>query len=193
MAVIAYDPDVVAASELSGIGSLHEAQYSGRLCLSSSANLINRAVIAMMIAKSGVRDAQENVRGWIANLEQPVYDTGAELLAAVDAGLCGIGIVSSVTVAQAARTDSTARFRIHEPTDVYADLQGVGVARHAHNPEGAVELIEWLLGEENQAQYSSDTSFFAAGGDARAAQAVSLVAWQSDEAAKLAERLHYRE
>lgn len=193
MAVLAYDPDVIATSELSGIGSLHAAQFSDRLCLSSSANPINRAVIATMIAQSGVRDTQEIVRGWMANLAQPVFDTGAELLAAIEAGPCSIGIVSSATAARAASMDANVRFRIHEPADVYADLDGVGVARHAHNPDGAVALIEWLLSEKSQARYSSDTSFFAASGDARVARAVSLVAWQDDAAAKLAERVHYRE
>jgi iron(III) transport system substrate-binding protein len=191
-AVLAYDPGVFATANLSGMESLQESQFRGRLCLSSSANPINRAVIAMLIEESGVRDTQAVVRGWMANLAQPVFDTDDELLAAIDAGDCGIGIVSSSTAARASKVDSNVRFRTHEPADITADIEGVGVARHARNPEGAVSLIEWMLGQNSQALHSSNTLFFSSSGDVRTAKAVSLVARHEDEAIKLAERVQYR-
>jgi len=191
-AVLAYDPEVFDESELAGAGSPHESKYGGQLCLSSSANPINRAAIAMLIAESGVRDTQNLVRGWMANLARPVFDTDYQLLAAIDAGDCGIGIVSSHAVAQAASSDTDVRFRVHELIDVYADIEAVGIARHAHNPDGAIALVEWMLSEDNQRRYVSKSWSFAASDATQHVRNVSLVAWHEDEAIKLAERVQYR-
>ena len=191
-AVLAFDPDVFADSNLTGTGSLHESQFHGRLCLSSSANPINQATIAMLIGELGVRDTQNLVRGWMANLAQPVFDTADQLLAAINAGDCGIGIVSSQTVAQAASGDSHVRFAVHNPVEAYAEIEAVGLARHAHNPQGAAVLVEWLLSREAQQRHSSKTSFLAATEAPRNTRNVSLVAWHEVEAIKLAERVQYR-
>lgn len=191
-AVLAFDPDVFADSSLAGARSLHEPQFYGQLCLSSSANPVNRATLAMLIGESGVRDTQNLVRGWMANLAQPVFDTADQLLAAINAGDCGIGIVSSQAAAQATSGDNNVRFAVHNPVGVYADIEAVGLARHAHNPKGAAVLVEWLLYRETQHRYSSKTSFLAATDANHGFVNVSRVARYEVEAIRLAERVQYR-
>ena len=66
-AVLVYDPDSVSPDLLSSYEELAEAQFRGRICMSSASLPINRAVIAMLIDKLGIRDTELAVRGWVAN------------------------------------------------------------------------------------------------------------------------------
>ncbi len=191
-AVLAYDPDVVSVAELSGFEVLAEARFRGHVCLSSSSLPINRTVIATLIDEIGIRNTELTVRGWVANLATPPFDTEAELLRAFQSGDCSIGIVSSQAAALAAQNIEDSRIEIFTPAVNYSDIEGIGIARHARNPDGALALLEWLLSERIQTQHSSHTLVYAAIGAANDTKNVSLVARHSEEAQKLAERARYR-
>ncbi len=191
-AVLVYDPDSVSPDLLSSYEELAEAQFRGRICLSSASLPINRAVIAMLIDKLGIRDAELAVRGWVANLAMPTLDTEAELLRAVQSGDCAIGIASSQAAALAAQNFEDSHFELFTPTVNYSDIEAVGVARHARNPDGALVLLEWLLSKQIQTKYASNTMAYAAISAATGTKNVSLVARHSEEAQRLAERARYR-
>ncbi len=190
-AVLVYNPEVVGADRLSAYETLAESQFRGHVCLSSSSLPINRTVIAMLIDKLGVRDAELAVRGWVANLAMPTFDSEAELLRAFQSGDCSIGIVSSQAAALAAQNIEDSRIEIVTPAVNYSDIEAVGVARHARNPDGALALLEWLLSEKSQTQHASHTNVYAAISAAKRAKNVSLAARHSEEAQKLAERARY--
>ncbi len=203
-AVLAYAPSAAGIDRLESFATLAEPRFREKLCLSASANPINRAVIAMMIEEMGVRPAEIAVRGWIANLAQPVFATESELIGAIESGACAIGIVSSQALALARQTDGGSSVAATTPATTCADVDGVGVARHARNPEGAAALVEWLFSADVQqrraaedltypavdsAQHHDDLD--AAGRDNVTAKNVGLVAWHDVAAAKLAERARY--
>jgi iron(III) transport system substrate-binding protein len=192
VAVLVYDPDVVRVDVLSNYETLADAQFRGRICLSSSSLPINRAVIAMLINKLGVRDAELAVRGWVANLAMPTFDTEAKLLHAIQSGDCAIGIVSSQAAALANQNIEDSRIEIFTPAANYSEIEGIGIARHARNPDGALVLLEWLLSKKIQKQHASHTLAYAAISAATGTKNVSLVARHSEEAQKLAERARYR-
>jgi iron(III) transport system substrate-binding protein len=191
-AVLVYGPDFVSVDPLSSYEMLADVQFRGRVCLSSASLRINRAVIAMLIDELGVRDAELVVRGWVANLAMPTFDTEAELLRAVQSGDCEIGLVSSQAAALAAQSIEDSRFVIFTPATTYSDVEGIGIARHARNPDGALALLEWLLSEKIQAQHSSHTMAYSAISADSGGKNVATVARYSDEADKLAERARYR-
>lgn len=183
-AVIAYDPDQVGAAQLGAYEDLSAESMRRKLCLASSQLPINRAVIAMLINKLGKREAELAVRGWVANLAQPAFATEEQLLRAITAGECAVGIVSSDALAGS-------RLAVHTPAEIYFDIEAAGVTRHARNPDAAVAMIEWLLGTEVQARHAAQTGRLPAT-DAAGLVPIVAVAAGLEEAVKLAERARYR-
>ncbi len=149
-AVFVYDPEQIDETDLSTYENLASEPFRRKVCLSSSALSINRAVIAMLIRKLGLREAELAIRGWVANLAQPAFDGEEMLLRALESGECAVGIVSSDIAASTADSG----LRVYTPADAYADVEGLGVTRHARNPDGAFMLVDWLLGKNIQERHS---------------------------------------
>lgn len=126
---------------------LGKPELRSRLCLSSPSLDVNRTLIASLIADHGVRPAEIIVRGWIANLALPPYDSELELLQAVAAGTCAVGVVSGLQFHQFGRPTVAAR----SPQPGYIGVEAVGIGRHARSPDAARQLVEWIVDQEAQA------------------------------------------
>lgn len=203
-AVIAGNKEAMMNTDLPSFAALAEQRFAGQLCLSSSANQVNRTVIAMMIDTMDVRPAELAVRGWMKNLARPVVDTEAEVVAAILSGDCRYGVVSSTAFANAVANNPRVEVSALAPDVTFADIDGVGVARHARNPEGATKLVEWLFSSDVQEEMASQNRTFptdqnaayeealnSAGPKSVSPKNVGLVAWHELAAAKLAERARY--
>ena len=203
-ATIVVDPDAVDTSGIETYEDLGDEALQGKLCLSSSALPVNRALIGMLIDDLGVRPAELAVRYWVRNLAVPPFSSDDRLLDALEAGTCGIGIVSSQ--AAYARLDGVddAGFMILFTDAVYANIEGAAVVRHAHQPEHAHRLVEWLLKESQQQRHAIGTMSIPANRaatvepswareqlDAVSGREVSVAGWRDEEAILLAERARY--
>ncbi|MDH3587232.1 MAG: ABC transporter substrate-binding protein [Gammaproteobacteria bacterium] len=141
------DCDAAAAYE-----NLGQAEFRGQLCLSSSSLAINRTLIAGLIADHGVRPAELIVRGWMANLALPPHETEEALLEAVEAGTCGLGIVSGLAFQDFSGSTVVSSW----PQRGYFNVVAVGIGRHARSPDSARRLVEWLVDRGAQAaQYAA--------------------------------------
>lgn len=176
-AVIVYDEASVSIDGSLDYVSLQQPRFGGKLCLSSSSIAINRTVIAMLIDALDVRPAELVVRGWMKNLAVPVFDSEHQVVEAIESGACGIGIVSSSVAA-------TSNLSVHAPSPPFVDVDGIGIGRHARNPDGASALLHWLFDELPEAHFEAI--------DEADQKNVSLAAWYQEDAIKLAERAHYR-
>lgn len=164
--------------------------YSGSLCLASSSLPVNRSLVAMLISELGTKPAERVVRGWIRNLAVPVFETEAELAAAVEAGTCGYAILSSPLV--------VGNWILPKPA--YVDIEGVGIARHARYPQSAEKLIDWLLSEDVQDHHARAMKAYPAVtnlihsplAEEISTRNVGLAGWHDNDAALLAERAGYR-
>jgi len=186
-ALIVYDPEVVATEQVAGVESLAKPEFRGELCMSSSSNIGNLTVIAGLIDTLGLHDAELTVRGWVANLAREPFANETELLGAIETGDCGIGVISSQSAGEVAGNLAT-----HNPAPVWVDIEGMGIARHARNPDGAAMLVKWLLSNRIQERHATFVSSRPVIGDYQGDKNVSLVAWLNDDAIKLAERAQYR-
>ncbi|HSM32093.1 MAG TPA: extracellular solute-binding protein [Woeseiaceae bacterium] len=126
---------------------LGEPEFSERLCLSTSTLAVNRLLIAGLITDHGAHPAETLVRGLVANLALPPYETERALLQAVEAGTCPLAVVSSRAFHEFGRPTVAATW----PWPGYFDVVAAGVGRHARSPDAARSLVEWLLGEHAQA------------------------------------------
>ncbi len=171
-AVVAYAGDEPDVSEPADLG---QDRFQGGLCLSAAANEVNRAVIAMSIAQAAgnTRPVEVMVRRWVANLAAAPFASENELATAIATGRCGVGLMSK-SIAEHRRLEYL------ELPDQAANVDVVGVGRHARNPDGALRLAEWLIA---QSEWPAES------GAARTN--VGRVAQHYDSAALLAERARY--
>lgn len=167
---------VSPGAEHAGLGNyadLAESDYRGAVCLSSAALPVNRSLVAMLAEDLGVKPAERIVRAWVRNLGSEPFATEGELLDAMRSGACGYGIFSS--------TFDTEGLAIIRPNPLYLDIDGIGVARHAHSPESAQALVNWLLRETplRAPEFSNGKN-------------VGVAGWRDEDARLLAERAGYR-
>ena len=173
---------------------LANGEFEGRLCLSSSSLAVNRTLIAGLVADHGVRPAELIVRGWVANLALPPYETEQALLQAVEAGSCGLGIVSHVEFHAFGKPTVAATW----PQPGYFDVVAVGINRHARSPAAARTLVEWLVGDQAQAAQFDATGLWPAvpadGSSypaSEAARNAGTFGFHETDAVKLAERARW--
>lgn len=139
------DCDAVEAYE-----DLGKAEFRGRVCLSASSLAVNRTLVAGLIADRGARPAELVVRGWVANLALPPLESEAALLQAVEAGTCGLAVVSGGAIHDYGKPTIATAW----PKPGYFDVWAVGINRHARSPDAARSLAEWLVGDHAQVKQS---------------------------------------
>jgi len=171
-AVIGVSPHV-QVGRVSDLDGLAHVRLSGQLCLSSSALPVNRTLVAMLIEDLGVKPAERMVRAWVRNLALPPFSTEAELIAALQSGACGYGIFSSSIKTEGVRRIS--------PEPLYIDIDGIGVARHARQPESAHALVNWMLAKKSLREPVASNG-----------RNIGLAGWRDEDAVLLAERAAYR-
>jgi len=181
-ATIVYDTRVLDLADIGDYANLSDATLRGKLCLSSSSLPVNRGLIAMLIADIGVRPAEIVVRGWKRNLAQLVFESEAELLDAIDSGKCGAGIASSSATDAFAASRPSHSLGVTLPAVAHINVDAVGVARHAHNPEGARTFVEWLV---------QRAALPPAALEGISTNNIGIAGWHDEDAVKLAERASY--
>jgi len=189
-AAIAFASDEFTEADAVSFAGLAESTFHGRLCLSTSSDPVNRAVIAALIEELGVRQAELAVRGWMRNLARPVYASQDALWMALADGECAAGIVATAGAEAIAGYAHKSR-SLHIPAPRSANIDGIGIARHARNPAGALQLVKWLLDDETNralAGVRASRPSVAAEGHGKN---VGIVAWHAAEAEKLVERARY--
>jgi len=148
-------------------------EFKGQLCLTSSSLPANRALIGMLIEDLGLKPAERAVRNWVRNLARAPFATEAELADALESGACSTAIISAFP-------DVGSLTRI-APEPTYGDIQGIGVSRHAENPEAGQQLVEWVLAEVPVQEPVNSNG-----------KNIGIAAWRYEEARLLAERAGYR-
>jgi len=171
-AAIAVAPGLAVASPGS-YADLADPELHGQICLSSSALAVNRSLIAMLIQDLGVKPAERVVRGWLRNLAFSPFPTEAELQAAIESGSCNYGILSMSPEALVGEKA--------EGRQYYVDIDGIGVARHAQNPQSAHLLVDWMFKKKAIKDPAWSNS-----------KNVGIAGWRDQEARLLAERAGYR-
>ena len=155
---LVYAPSRTGPAELSTYEALAEPQWRERLCLRTSRKVYNQSLVAMLIAEHGEARAEEIVRGWVGNLATDVFPNDTQVIEAVAAGQCDVGIVNSYYFGrlQAQRPELAAAlfWPNQEGTGVHVNVSGAGVTRHAPAPEAAVAFLEWLAQPEAQAMFA---------------------------------------
>lgn len=206
-----YNPDMVDASELSTYEDLADPRWQGKLCLRTSKKVYNQSLVATMIAAIGEERTEDVVTGWVDNLAVLPFASDNEVIEAVAAGRCAVGITNTYYFGRLKRSNPELNATLFWANQgegergTHVNVSGAGVTAHAKHPQAAQALIEWLSAGEAQAMFAGDNLEFPA--NPKVASAPETDAWGSfrhdiinvseagalqTDAVKLMDRVGYR-
>lgn len=159
---IIHNPERAPAATLSTYEALAEPQWKGRLCLRTSNVVYSQSLVATMMASLGEEKTEQIVKGWVANLAAPPMASDNEVIDAIAAGRCDVGITNTYYLGRALRKNGELPVTVFWPNQaegergVHVNVSGAGVTKHAPHPEAAVAFIEWLSDGEAQALFAGE-------------------------------------
>jgi iron(III) transport system substrate-binding protein len=155
---IVYSTERVNPAKLSTYAALSDSQWQGRLCLRTSRKVYNMSLVATMIERLGETETQEVVEGWVNNLATRVFSGDAQLIEAIAAGQCDVGLVNTYYLGQLQAQNPDIPVALYwanqNSSGVHVNISGAGVTTYGKNRAGAVRLIEWLSTSEPQYLFS---------------------------------------
>jgi iron(III) transport system substrate-binding protein len=156
---IVYSTDRVKPADLSTYGDLASSIWNQRLCLRTSKKIYTKSLVASIINNQGEDKASEIISGWVNNLAAVPNAKDSHVMDAIIAGQCDVGLVNTYYFGRLIEKTPDAPVRLfwanQETTGVHVNVSGAGITKHASNPSGATQLLEWLSSAEAQAIYGS--------------------------------------
>lgn len=156
---IFYDPNKVSADQLSTYADLADPKWKGKLCLRTSKKVYNQSLVASMMEHLGAEKTEAVIRGWVANLATDVFSDDTNLLEAIAAGQCEVGIANSYYYGRLLDEKPDFPVKIfwanQGTTGTHVNISGAGVVTGSDNADGALKLMEWLSSDDAQGLYAS--------------------------------------
>ncbi len=155
---IVYSTERVDPKSLSTYENLADPTWRGKLCLRTSKKVYNQSLVAMLIAEHGEAQAEEIVRGWVANLATDVFSSDTLLLEAIAAGQCDVGLVNTYYYGRMLRDRPDLPVKIfwadQQGNGTHINVSGAGVTRHSRHKDAAVKFLEWLASPGAQQMFA---------------------------------------
>jgi iron(III) transport system substrate-binding protein len=156
---IAYSTERVQPGELSSYEDLADPKWKGRLCLRTSKKVYNQSLVATLIARHGVEQAEEIVKGWVANLATPPFSNDTKAMQAVAAGQCDVTVINTYYFGRLQKQEPGIKLALFWPNQdssgVHVNVSGAGITRYAKHPKEARALLEWLSSEQAQGVFAA--------------------------------------
>lgn len=148
----------IKASDLSTYEDLADPKWKGRLCLRTSKKVYNQSLVAMLIAQHGEAKTEEIVRGWVRNLATDVFADDTQVMNAVAAGQCDVGMVNTYYYGRLMQKHPELPLQLFWPNQsgngVHVNVSGAGIAKHAKHRDEAQRFLEWLASEQAQHMFA---------------------------------------
>jgi len=155
---VVYSTERVKPTEIVSYEDLADPKWKGRLCLRTSKKVYNQSLVAMMIARLGEAETARVVGGWVANLATEPFANDTQVIEAIDAGRCDVGIVNTYYYGRLAKDRPGVKVAIAWPNQAssgtHVNISGAGVTSHAKHPEEARQLLEWLSSADAQGLFA---------------------------------------
>jgi iron(III) transport system substrate-binding protein len=156
---IVYTPQRVDVRRLSTYEALAAPEWKGRLCLRTSKKVYNQSLVATMIAADGEPQTEQVVRGWVANLATDVFANDTQLLEAIAAGQCDVGIVNTYYYGRVVKERPDFPVKVFWANQgsggTHVNISGAGVTRHSRNGAAATRFLEWLSAGKAQQHFAA--------------------------------------
>lgn len=155
---IFYNKNKINPEQLSSYEDLASSKWNKKLGLRTSKKVYNQSLVAMLISEHGIEKTEEIVKGWINNLATDVFSDDTNLLQAIAAGQCDIGIANTYYFGRLIKKDSSLPLGIfwanQKENGVHVNVSGAGITKHCKNKEEAIKFLEWLSSEKAQKIFS---------------------------------------
>ncbi len=166
--VIVTAKDRVQPNEIGRYEDLADPKWQGRLCIRTSTNVYNQSLVASMIAADGEAATEAWASGLVENFARPPQGADTDQILAVAAGECDAALANHYYLVRLLSSDDAEQKAAGEAVNVvfpnqadrgaHANISGIGLTRHAPNRDNAVKLMEFLTGDEAQANYAKGNS-----------------------------------
>jgi iron(III) transport system substrate-binding protein len=151
---VVYNKLKLKPAELSTYEGLADSKWKGKLCLRTSKKVYNQSLVAMLIAQKGEAEAERIVKGWVANLGAPVFSNDVQVMDAIVAGQCEVGLVNTYYFGRLMKKKPDLPLALFWPnqdgTGVHVNVSGAGIVKNAKHPKEALALLEWLSSAKAQ-------------------------------------------
>ena len=152
----------VPEGDVTSYEDLADPRYRGRTCFRTSSNEYNQSLVADMIAKRGRDATEELLRSWMDN-DPEIINSDGELLAAMDAGDCDVGLVNHYYLGRILADDPdfpvAPAWPDQDGAGAHANVSGVGLVQWSDADEDAIALMEYLTSREAQDEFTSGSEF----------------------------------
>ncbi len=156
---IVYSPQRVDARRLSTYQALAAPEWKGRLCLRTSKKVYNQSLVATLIAADGEQQTEQVVRGWVANLATDVFANDTQLLEAIAAGQCDVGIVNTYYFGRIVKERPDFPVKVFWANQgaggTHVNISGAGITKHSRNEAAATRFLEWLSAGKAQQHFAA--------------------------------------
>lgn len=156
---IIYNTNKVSASDLSTYADLGSEKWKGRLCVRTSNNSYNEALGAFFVTHYGAEATLNLLKSWVNNLAVDPIKGDTDVINAVAAGTCDVGIANSYYLAPFVKADANYPVKFffpnQETTGSHVNGVGIGLVKHAKNTDAATLVMEYLSSKEVQAPVAS--------------------------------------
>ena len=154
---IIYSTERVNPADLSTYEDLADSKWRGKLCLRTSKKIYTKSLVASLIHHNGEEKTNTMVNGWVENLATIPNSKDNDIMSAILAGQCDVGIVNAYYFgrlqAQEPNTPLKLFWANQETTGTHVNISGAGVTKYASNPQGAIQLLEFLSSDKAQHIY----------------------------------------
>jgi iron(III) transport system substrate-binding protein len=147
---VVYDPESVDPADLDAndtYAALGDPQWAGRVCMRDETASYTQSLVASLIDLHGREKALDIVQGWVDNDVQ-IMSNDVELLEAIDAGGCDVGISNHYYLARMLEEDPDFDVELYwasqEGDGTHVNISGAGLVEGTDAPEEAQQLLEWL-------------------------------------------------
>jgi iron(III) transport system substrate-binding protein len=134
---------------------LGDPKWKGRTCLRTSNSEYNQSLVADFLAKRGPEATRALLQSWMDN-DPKIYNSDGELLGAMAAGDCDIGLTNHYYLARA--LDEDPKFPVapawpdQDGAGAHANVSGAGVVKTSDKKAQARKLIEYLTTKAAQVE-----------------------------------------
>lgn len=156
---IVYSTERVRPEELSTYEALAEPKWKERLCLRTSKKVYNKSLVAALLAHNGEAATAKMLAGWVDNLAAAPMAKDSQVMEAILAGQCDVGIVNTYYFGRLQQEKPDAALKLfwanQNTTGAHVNVSGAGVLKHAKHVDAANRLMDWLASDRAQELFAA--------------------------------------
>ena len=163
--VIVYDKLKVKKDDVDTYEELADPRNKGKLCTRSGSHPYNLSLFSTMVEHIGEAATEHWLKGMVANMARAPKGGDTDQIRAVASGECAIGLTNTYYLARLLKSTKpedrvvTEKLGVVFPNQAtwgtHLNIAGGAVARHAKNPQAAIQFLEFLASDYAQNHFAN--------------------------------------